>query len=58
MTSVSQILIKTIKDIQELPSLKTFALGGGTNLGLRYNHRISIDISQNEISALKKMLMQ
>lgn len=44
MSAVSQILKQTILELQNLPSLTPFALGGGTNLALRYNHRISIDI--------------
>jgi len=44
MSAVSLQLIKTIKELQSLPSLSNFALAGGTNLALRYNHRKSIDI--------------
>jgi predicted nucleotidyltransferase len=44
MSAVSPILKQTILELQNLPSLAQFALGGGTNLALRYNHRISIDI--------------
>lgn len=44
MSSISEALIKTIRKLQELPSLQCFSLGGGTNLALRYNHRQSIDI--------------
>lgn len=44
MSAVSEALIKTIRELQELPSLQCFSLGGGTNLALRYNHRQSIDI--------------
>lgn len=44
MSSVSEALINTIRELQELPSLQHFSLGGGTNLALRYNHRQSIDI--------------
>ncbi|MBC8265586.1 MAG: nucleotidyl transferase AbiEii/AbiGii toxin family protein [Flavobacteriales bacterium] len=41
---VSAPLLNTLKKLQNLPSLKQFALGGGTNLALRFKHRISIDI--------------
>lgn len=41
---VSPLLVKTIKELQNLPSLSDFALAGGTNLAVRYNHRKSIDI--------------
>ncbi len=44
MSVVSPILKQTILELQNLPSLAQFALGGGTNLALRYNHRISVDI--------------
>ena len=44
MSAVSPVLKQTIVELQNLPSLTLFALGGGTNLALRYNHRISIDI--------------
>lgn len=44
MSSVSKELITTIKELLSLPSLSKFALGGGTNLAYRYNHRKSIDI--------------
>jgi hypothetical protein len=44
MHAVSPALLQTIKELQQLPSLKAFALAGGTNLALRFNHRISEDI--------------
>ncbi len=44
MKAVSDELLETIKELQSLKSLKFFYLGGGTNLALRYNHRIQIDI--------------
>lgn len=44
MQAVSPILLQTIKELQQLPSLADFALAGGTNLALRFNHRISEDI--------------
>ena len=44
MSAVSSELRKTILELQQLPSVSKFALGGGTNLALRYSHRISIDI--------------
>jgi len=42
--AVSPTLLRTIKELQTLESLESFALAGGTNLALRYNHRESIDI--------------
>jgi len=44
MSAVSKELINTIQELLSLPSLSKFALGGGTNLAYRYNHRKSIDI--------------
>ena len=44
MTAVHPTIISTIKELQSLPSLFNFFLAGGTNLALRYNHRISNDI--------------
>lgn len=44
MSAVSSLLLNTILDFQKLPSVSKFSLGGGTNLALRYGHRISIDI--------------
>ncbi len=44
MNAVSPAIVKTIIQLQSLPSLANFSLAGGTNLALRYNHRISDDI--------------
>ncbi|SHM81026.1 nucleotidyl transferase AbiEii/AbiGii toxin family protein [Flavobacterium xanthum] len=44
MSAVSPILKQTILELQNLSSISKFSLGGGTNLALRYNHRVSIDI--------------
>ena len=44
MSAVSSSLRETIITLQNIPSISQFSLGGGTNLALRYNHRISIDI--------------
>ncbi len=41
MSAISPILKQTILELQNLPSISQFALGGGTNLALRYDHRIS-----------------
>jgi hypothetical protein len=51
MQSVSKDLINLIKNLQKLSSLKSFSLGGGTNLALRYQHRRSddIDLFTNQI---------
>lgn len=51
MKAVSKELITTIQELLRTPSLSKFALGGGTNLAYRYNHRKSIDIDlfSNEI---------
>lgn len=44
MSTVSEVLISTIKELQQLPSLSQFALAGGTNLAVRFGHRESQDI--------------
>lgn len=44
MGAVSPAIVKTILQLQSLPSLYNFSLAGGTNLALQYNHRISDDI--------------
>lgn len=44
MHAVSPALLQKIKELQQLPSLSAFALAGGTNLALRFNHRVSEDI--------------
>lgn len=44
MSAVSPVIVKTILQLQSLPSLANFSLAGGTNLALQYNHRISDDI--------------
>ena len=44
MSAISQSLLETIREIQSFESFEGSALGGGTNLAIRYNHRISTDI--------------
>jgi Nucleotidyl transferase AbiEii toxin, Type IV TA system len=44
MDAVSPAIVKTIIQLQSLPSLANFNLAGGTNLALQYNHRVSDDI--------------
>ncbi len=44
MSAVSSLLKQTIVELQTLSSLSAFALAGGTNLAIRYNHRESQDI--------------
>ncbi|HEY8784211.1 MAG TPA: nucleotidyl transferase AbiEii/AbiGii toxin family protein [Mucilaginibacter sp.] len=44
MKALSDSLIETILELQQLPSLSKSSLGGGTNLAIRYGHRISYDI--------------
>ncbi len=55
MQAVSKVLLQTIKELQQLPSLSTFALAGGTNLALRFNHRVSedIDLFSTDIIGIK-----
>jgi hypothetical protein len=42
--TVSQELLETIQELQQLSSLSGFGLAGGTNLAVRYRHRVSVDI--------------
>jgi len=44
MKAVSPAICKIIFQLQSIPSLSEFSLGGGTNLAFQYNHRISEDI--------------
>ena len=44
MNAVDSGLRKTIFELQNLDSVSNFSLGGGTNLALRFGHRVSIDI--------------
>jgi len=44
MRAVTPAIIKAIIELQTLPTVSKFALGGGTNLALQFNHRISEDI--------------
>jgi hypothetical protein len=44
MIAVSETLIDTILELQQLPSLLQSTLGGGTNLAIRYHHRKSYDV--------------
>lgn len=44
MSAVGPALAKTIGELQQFNNLGNFALGGGTNMALRYNHRLSVDI--------------
>lgn len=44
MQAVSPEIVIIISQLQNIPSLSEFALGGGTNLALQFNHRVSEDI--------------
>lgn len=44
MSAVTPAIIKAILQLQALPIISKFTLGGGTNLALQFNHRISDDI--------------
>ncbi|MBI1781652.1 MAG: nucleotidyl transferase AbiEii/AbiGii toxin family protein [Sphingobacteriales bacterium] len=44
MKAVNPLIIDLILQLQSIEVLKPFALAGGTNLALRYNKRLSIDI--------------
>ncbi len=42
--AVDDQLYNLIKKVMQVPELKDFNLGGGTNLAIKYNHRLSIDV--------------
>jgi len=44
MQAVTPAISKAIIELQALPAVSKFTLGGGTNLALQFNHRISDDI--------------
>jgi predicted nucleotidyltransferase component of viral defense system len=44
MKTVSPSICEIISELQSLASLSNFSLGGGTNLAIQYNHRVSEDI--------------
>ncbi|MBS9775737.1 MAG: nucleotidyl transferase AbiEii/AbiGii toxin family protein [Fusobacterium sp.] len=50
-------MIESIKDLMEMKSLKDFALGGGTNLAIKYSYRVStdIDLFSSDIVGLSQM---
>ena len=51
MKAVTPAISKAIIELQALPGVSKFNLGGGTNLALQFNHRISddVDLFCNEI---------
>lgn len=55
MKSVSPELLSVINDLMKEPLINDFYLGGGTNLALKYNHRVStdIDLFSSKIVGLK-----
>jgi hypothetical protein len=42
--AVEPATLELLKGICALPQFKDFALGGGTNLALRFGHRLSVDV--------------
>ncbi|NML23688.1 nucleotidyl transferase AbiEii/AbiGii toxin family protein [Pseudoflavitalea sp. G-6-1-2] len=57
LEAVSKDLQSLIIEIQSLPAFANFALAGGTNLALLYNHRVSedIDLISSEIVGISGM---
>lgn len=54
ISGISEPLTAILRELMQMESLDTFHLGGGTNLALKYNHRLSIDIdlfSNNVVSS-------
>jgi hypothetical protein len=44
MNAISDSLFKTILELQQIQALSQSSLGGGTNLAIRYGHRVSYDV--------------
>jgi hypothetical protein len=44
MKAVSDRLLTTILQLQQIPALSKSSLGGGTSLAIRYGHRVSYDV--------------
>lgn len=44
MQEVYPAIVRIISQLQNISSLSEFALGGGTNLALQFNRRVSEDI--------------
>ena len=42
--AVQPATLALLKKLVGLEELSSFALGGGTNLALRYGHRLSVDL--------------
>ena len=42
--SISNELFNVLKDLQKIQELEDHFLVGGTNLAMRYDHRVSVDI--------------
>jgi Nucleotidyl transferase AbiEii toxin, Type IV TA system len=42
--TVTRATLELLKTLMTIPALKEFALVGGTNLSLRFGHRLSIDL--------------
>ncbi|PRY35517.1 nucleotidyltransferase AbiEii toxin of type IV toxin-antitoxin system [Spirosoma oryzae] len=42
--TVAPDTLELLRQLMQLPALDSFALAGGTNLALRYGHRLSIDL--------------
>lgn len=55
--SVSSELYSTIKELMRIPELKDFNLGGGTNLAIKYDYRVSVDIDlfSTKVVGVKQM---
>ena len=57
MESISTPLKEIIIELMQEPILESFNLGGGTNLALKYNHRVSkdIDLFSNKVVGIEKI---
>ena len=56
--TISDNLYYFVQKIQKAPELNNFALTGGTNLAIRFDHRVSVDIDlfSNKMIGIEGML--
>ncbi len=54
--TVTGATLGLLKELMALPELNQFGLVGGTNLSLRFRHRISIDFSRDIFHLLRSLV--
>ena len=55
--TINNDLYYFVQKIQKAPELNNFALTGGTNLAIRFDHRVSVDIDlfSNKLIGIERM---